>query len=115
MKAKNPFETLLKEHLEKFAKGDSVFAEKLKATKKTLSGCVVYIFKEAKKLAINCNEVGGSVAPISDETVYGWAVHYFEEDAITEPSVQEKQSFEKSMQIDPTFGGMSLATFSTTL
>lgn len=110
MKAKNPFEELLNKHLTEFAKGDSVFAEKLKATTKTLTGCATYIFKEAKKHIIKTPE--GSVAPIDDATVYGWAVHFFEEDTIPEPTKQEKEQIARQVEVG-TFGSMSLAALST--
>ena len=46
--------------------------------KKTLAGFLKYACDEAKKQA----EKGASSACIDDETVYGWVVHYFEEDSI---------------------------------
>ena len=46
--------------------------------KKTLAGFMKYACDEAKKQA----EKGASAACIDDDTVYGWAVHYFEEDSI---------------------------------
>ena len=46
--------------------------------KKTLAGFMRYACGEAKKQA----EKGASSACIDDDTVYGWAVHYFEEDSI---------------------------------
>ena len=46
--------------------------------KKTLAGFMRYACDEAKKQA----EKGAQSACINDETVYGWAVHYFEEDSI---------------------------------
>ena len=46
--------------------------------KKTLAGFLKYACDEAKKQA----EKGASSACIDDETVYGWAVHYFEEASI---------------------------------
>ena len=46
--------------------------------KKTLSGFMKYACDEAKKLA----EKGANSACIDDVTVYGWAIHYFEEDSI---------------------------------
>ena len=46
--------------------------------RKTLAGFMRYACDEAKKQA----EKGASSACIDDETVYGWAVHYFEEDSI---------------------------------
>ena len=46
--------------------------------KKTLAGFMRYACGEAKKQA----EKGASSACIDDDTVYGWAVHYFEEDSV---------------------------------
>ena len=45
---------------------------------KTLAGFMKYACGEAKKQA----EKGAQFACIDDDTVYGWAVHYFEEDSI---------------------------------
>lgn len=46
--------------------------------KKTLSGFMKYACDEARKLA----EKGVNSACIDDQTVYGWAIHYFEEESI---------------------------------
>ena len=46
--------------------------------KKTLAGFLKFACDEAKKQA----EKGVQSACIDDDTVYGWAVHYFEEDSI---------------------------------
>ena len=46
--------------------------------KKTLSGFMKYACDEARNLA----EKGATSACIDDVTVYGWAIHYFEEDSI---------------------------------
>ena len=46
--------------------------------KKTLSGFMKYACDEARKLA----EKGANSACIDDATVYGWAVHFFEEESI---------------------------------
>lgn len=46
--------------------------------KKTLSGFMKYACDEARKLA----EKGANSACIDDQTVYGWAIHFFEEDSI---------------------------------
>ena len=45
---------------------------------KTLSGFMKYACDEARKLA----EKGANSACIDDQTVYGWAIHYFEEESI---------------------------------
>lgn len=73
-----------------------VLAEKINNGEKTLAGCFGYIRNEARKQAQN------GVAVIEDATVYGWAVHYFEEDSITEgapaPKVTDAQL--RKMAID---------------
>lgn len=46
--------------------------------KKTLAGFIRYATEEARKTA----EKGAKSACVDDNTVFGWAVHYFEEDAI---------------------------------
>lgn len=51
---------------------------KMLINKKTLAGFMKFACDEAKKQA----EKGASSACIDDDTVYGWAVHYFEEDSI---------------------------------
>ncbi len=48
--------------------------------KKTLAGFMKYACDEARKLA----EKGANSACIDDQTVYGWAIHYFEEESIEE-------------------------------
>ena len=44
--------------------------------KKDLDGFMKYAYEQARKL------VKGNCACVSDETVFGWAIHYFEEDSI---------------------------------
>ena len=46
--------------------------------KKTLDGFMRYATEEAKKLA----EKGAHAACVEDKVVFGWAIHYFEEDSI---------------------------------
>ena len=46
--------------------------------KKTLSGFMKYACDEARKLA----EKGANSACVDDVTVYGWAIHFFQEDSI---------------------------------
>ena len=86
--AKTNEEQKVKAYLE--ANASEVLAEKINngvrvqkdsktlINKKTLSGFLKFACDEAKKQA----EKGASSACIDDETVYGWAVHYFEEDPI---------------------------------
>jgi len=46
--------------------------------KKTLDGFISYAITESQKIT----EKGARGAFVSNETVYGWAMHYFEEDSI---------------------------------
>lgn len=46
--------------------------------KKTLEGFMTYATEEAKKLA----EKGARSAMVEDKVVFGWLIHYFEEDSI---------------------------------
>lgn len=47
-------------------------------SKKTLDGFMKYANEEARKLAAK----GATSACVEDKIVYGWAMHYFEEDSI---------------------------------
>ena len=47
-------------------------------SKKTLDGFMKYANEEARKLAAK----GATSACVEDKVVYGWAIHYFEEDSI---------------------------------
>lgn len=51
---------------------------KMLINKKTLDGFMKYASDEARKLASK----GVNSACVEDKVVYGWAVHYFEEDSI---------------------------------
>lgn len=57
--------------------------EKINTGKKTMDGCMNYIKEEAKKQAVN------GCACIEDKEVFGWAIHYFEEDSIKEGEVKK--------------------------
>lgn len=53
--------------------------------KKTLDGFMNYANGEARKIA----EKGSNYACVSDDVVFGWAIHYFEEDSIIEKLYNE--------------------------
>ena len=81
-------QTLIKDYLEQNA--SEVLAEKINngvwiekdgiklLNKKTLDGFMAYAEAEARVLA----EKGARYACIEDKVVFGWAIHYFEEDSI---------------------------------
>ena len=86
--AKTKEQELVKAYLEDNA--SEVLAEKINSgvriekdgktliNKKTLDGFMKYASSEARKLASK----GANSACVEDKVVYGWAVHYFEEDSI---------------------------------
>ena len=79
------FETTIQTYLENRAKTDSLFAETYKKANKSIKECCKYIYSQARKLA-----AGGKAVGIDDATVYGWAVHYYDEDDIKVDKVQER-------------------------
>lgn len=79
------FETTIQAYLENRAKTDSLFAETYKKANKSIKECCKYIYSQAKELAKGGNAVG-----VDDATVYGWAVHYYDEDNIKVKDVKER-------------------------
>ena len=78
------FKEIIKAHLDKMAQQDFAFAERYKLESKSLDKCLKYITSEAKKRAKN------GCAAIEDAVVYGWAVHYYQEDNIETDDVKAK-------------------------
>ena len=88
LKANTPAEQKILEYLQNNA--SETLAEKINngvpfekdgkplLNRKTLTGFMKYACDEAKKLA----EKGSNSAYVEDSTVYGWAIHYFEEESI---------------------------------
>ena len=88
LETKTKAQELVKAYLEETA--SEVLAEKINngvriekdgktvINKKTLDGFFKYASDEARKLALK----SANSACVEDKTVYGWAVHYFEEDSI---------------------------------
>lgn len=79
------FETTIQTYLENRAKTDSLFAETYRKANKSIEECIKYIYSQARKLANGGNAVG-----VDDATVYGWAVHYYDEDDINLDKVKER-------------------------
>ena len=86
--AENRQEELVKAYLEEHASEE--LAEKINngtlftkdgvplTNKKTLAGFMKYACEEARKMA----KKGENAACVEDSVVYGWAIHFFEEDSI---------------------------------
>ncbi len=88
LEAKTKEQELVKQYLENNA--SQTLAEKINngtplekdgkilTNKKTLDSFMKYASDEARKLASN----GANCACVEDKVVFGWAIHYFEEDSI---------------------------------
>ena len=71
-------EEIIRTYLENRALTDESVARNLKKENKSIKGCCQYITAQARKQAKN------NCAMIEDEVVYGWAVHYYDEDNLPE-------------------------------
>ncbi len=95
LQPKNAAEEKIKAYLERNASAtladkinNGVFIEKdgkKLLNRKTLNGFMRFAMDEAKKTV----EKGVSSACIEDDVVYGWAIHYFEENSVEETLYQE--------------------------
>lgn len=73
MKASTGFKEAISSHLEEVAAKDPLFAETLKKPGKNIDDCLTYIMNQAKN---------NGCAGYSDQEVFGWAKHYYDEDDI---------------------------------
>lgn len=72
----NSFQDTIKAYLDKRASEDYLFAATYAKENKNIKDCCSYIISQAKKQASD------SCAAIPDDVVFGWAVHYYDEDDI---------------------------------
>lgn len=74
LEANNAYEKAVLTYLQENA--SETLIEKINAGSKTLEQCFGYIREQAQKQQTN------GCAMIEDKVVYGWAIHFFEEDDI---------------------------------
>lgn len=72
----NKFEEAIKAYLDQRASSDPLFAQSYAKENKSIEECCRYIIGEASK------QRDGNCAIISDDVVFGMAVHYYDEDDI---------------------------------
>ena len=73
MKTSKEFKETIQNYLEKRSEADELFSVTYKKENKTIEECCDYIMHCAQK---------GGCAGYSDDEVFGWAVHYYDEDDI---------------------------------
>lgn len=83
LEAGNPTEQRVLDYLNENA--SDVLAEKINTGKKTLAGALEYCKEQARDKAIN------GCACIDDATVFGWVMHFFEEDDIADSVVEREE------------------------
>lgn len=95
LQAGNAYETAVLKYLEENA--SDALVEKINSGEKTLKQCFAYVKDQAKK------EAKSGCAMVEDKVVYGWAVHFFEEDDIevedkgkTKPIPEPKEIVKKT-------------------
>ena len=76
MATNNSQQDRIKVYLDKRAEEYPLFAITYAKENKNIKDCCSYITRQAKKQVIN------GCAMIEDDVVYGWAVHYYDEDDI---------------------------------
>lgn len=101
---------IIMNHLQKMAIEDQNFQDRLEDKNKSIDGCMSYITVQARKKASN------NVSVISDEEVFGWAAHYYQEKNIKiEPAArcsiqtikkEKKVAKPKALELDLFGGGL---------
>ena len=74
MSKQNPLKEAIQSYLDERAKTDELFAVAYKKKNKSIDECCTYIMGEAKKR--------GNAVCMTDDEVFGLAVHYYDEDNI---------------------------------
>ena len=98
----NTFEKIIKDYIESACKTDAVLAGKYEKSGKDIEGCCKYIKSEARKKAQN------GCAVIADAEVFGWAVHYFDEE-MTAPKDSPRAEVKVASTADMPKKAVSLA------
>lgn len=75
LKANSKETEIILDYLEENA--SDVLAEKIRKSNKTMDSCWKFIFECARKAAKDKGSYG-----CTDQEIFGWAVHFFEEDSI---------------------------------
>lgn len=73
MKTTNHFKETIKAYLDKRAADDILFASAYAKEGKNIDDCCTYILNEVQKSGCN---------GFTDDEIFGWAVHYYDEDTI---------------------------------
>lgn len=90
------FKKAIKAYLDNRAANDELFAKAYAKSNKSIDECCTYIMGEAKKKASK------GCAVIDDPTVYGWAVHYYDESDIVVEKVDNAMVVAPDVKVELT-------------
>lgn len=85
----------IKDYLDERARQDELFAKSYAKSNKNIDECYDYIVEEARNQCKNSDSIC-----ISDDVVYGWAVHYYDEDDIKVGRSKESTESKKMSDAD---------------
>lgn len=101
-----PFETAIKNYLDKRAQEDPQFAITYAKPNKNVEECCKYIFQEVEKN----KPKGERWVGVSDDEVFGLAVHYYDEDEIVVDGPKNKADAVQSSSPEPTISPEQVAS-----
>lgn len=90
----NQVKDAVEAYLDKRAKEDALFAASYAKPNKSIDECFDYIIGEARKK--------GTMVYMSDEEVFGMAVHYYDEDCIKISKISEEIKASAKMHVELT-------------
>lgn len=91
------FETAIKNYLDKRAEDDAQFATTYAKPNKNIKECCKYIFQQVEKN----KPKGERCVDVSDDEVFGLAVHYYDEDDIVVEGPKNKVEAVQSPSPEP--------------
>lgn len=91
------FETAIKNYLDKRAEDDAQFATTYAKPNKNIKECCKYIFQQVEKN----KPKGERCVGVSDDEVFGLAVHYYDEDDIVVEGPKNKVEAVQSPSPEP--------------
>lgn len=86
---------IIKNYLDERAKNDELFSKSYAKPNKNIDECFAFIVGEARK-------IGGDAVCVKDEVVFGWAVHYYDEDCIKISKISEEIKASAKMHVELT-------------
>lgn len=101
-----PFETAIKKYLDKRAEEDPQFAASYTKPNKSIEECCKYIFQEVEK----GKKKGERCVGVSDDEVFGLAIHYYDEDDIVVDGPKNKVAVTQSASVNEETSSEETAT-----